>query len=95
MTYNADKTWNDVSFLAGNIASSIIGILMNGNNAYLEWQSFRAGRTNAQIATDLSRTETEIAELDSCFSAFLALHNYANNQTPFQSDYYYSMRKFS
>lgn len=95
MAYNDDLTWDDVANKAGSRGNDLISALLQGQREYDEWQSFRAGRTNAQIATALSRTETEVAELDSCYSAFKALNDYANNQTPSQSDYYFSMRKFT
>jgi hypothetical protein len=95
MTYNADKTWIELSGAAGTMARSLIQVVDLGLNEYNEWQSFRAGRTNAQIATALSRTETEIAELDACYAAFLTAHNALNNVAITQGDYYYSLRKFS
>lgn len=95
MTYNADKTWIEISGEAGTMARSLIQIVDLGLNHYDEWQSFRAGRTNAEIATALGRTETEIAELDSCFAAFLTAHNALNNVAITQGDHYYSLRKFS
>jgi hypothetical protein len=95
MTYNADMTWIQVSGVAGNYARILISALTEGQKAYDEWQSFRAGRTNLEIATALSVTEAAVADLDSCYSAMLAVYNYADNQTPAQGDYFYSLRKFS
>ena len=95
MTYNADKTWENLAADAGYFAKSYIQILSNGNDAYNEWQSFRAGRTNLEIATALGRTEAEVAEMDASYSAMKLIYDYANNQTPTQSDYLYSLRKFS
>ena len=93
--YNNDLTFDMLARHAHDGARQLIKGLNDGLNAYNEWQSFRAGRTNAEIATVLSRTETEIAEMDACFSALKMLYDYANNQTPSQSDYFFSMRKFS
>lgn len=98
MVYNEQKTWENVSTSGGSIARDLIAVLNRALNEYNEWQSFRAGRTNAQIATDLAETgivEADVAALDSCFAAGLALFNYANNGTPTQSDYLFSLRKFS
>ena len=95
MVYNNDLTWEDLSRDAQTAARAIINALREGVKQYDEWQNFRAGRTNAQIATALSRTETEVGEMDSCFAAMLAINNYADNGTPSQSDYYFSLRKFS
>jgi lipid-binding SYLF domain-containing protein len=95
MTYNDDLTWEDLSKIAGQQASDLISVLLSAMNNYNEWQSFRAGRTNATIATALGKTETQIAEIDACFVAFIELYNTANNSPPYQSDRFYSMRKFS
>jgi len=95
MTYNNDLVWTDLSRLAGTNANNVMTVLTEGNRQYLEWQSFRAGRSNAVIATALGRTETEVAEMDACFAAMLAVFNYGNNGVPTQSDYFFSLRKFS
>lgn len=98
MVYNDQKTWENVSNAGGSVARDVIAVLNRALNEYNEWQSFRAGRTNAQIATDLGETgilEADVAALDSCFSAGLALYNYADNSTPTQADYFFSLRKFS
>lgn len=96
MTYNGDLTWNDLSYKAGQNAANMIAILTAALNEYNRWQSFRAGRTNMQIAKDLGKTEDSIAELDACYAAFKELYDYANNQIgEYQNDRLYSMRKFS
>ena len=95
MTYNGDITWADMSKIAGQQAADLIYALNAGLNNYNEWQSFRAGRTNAVIATALSKTETEIAEIDACFAAFKEMFDAANNVAVSQLDRLYSMRKFS
>lgn len=66
-----------------------------GNEQYNEWQSFRAGRTNATIAGVLGKTETQVAEMDACFAALKSLYDQANNQVVAQGDYFFSLRKFS
>ncbi len=95
MTYNDDLTWTDLSKIAGQQAADLISTLLSAMNNYNEWQSFRAGRTNAEIATVLGKTETQVAELDACFAAFLDLYNAANNVATSTTDRFYSMRKFS
>lgn len=96
MTYNADKTWENLSSRAGAGARDMITTLTAGQDNYQEWQSFRAGRTNAQIATDLGRAEAEIADMDACHAAFLELFNFADNDpNPTAGDRFFSMRKFS
>ena len=95
--YNAEMAWADVLSQASNAAGGAESYLYSGLRAYDNWQSFRAGRTNAQIATDLGGTATEakVAEVDSMYAALKALYDYASNQTPVQSDYLFSIRKFS
>lgn len=95
MTYNADKTWADLSGQAGSIGRQVISIIDGGLNAYDEWQSFRAGRTNAQIATALGRLEAEVADMDSCFAAFKTAHDAMNNTAITTGDYYFAIRKFT
>ena len=93
--FNNDLNFDTLARHAHDHARQLIKSMNDGVNAYNEWQSFRAGRTNAEIATALLRTETEIGEMDACFSALKLIYDYANNQTPSQSDYLYSLRKFS
>lgn len=93
--YNDDLSWEALARNCHDYAFQLVKALNEGLNSYNEWQSFRAGRTNAQIATALSKTETQISELDSAYSAMKSAYDYANNQTPSQSDYFYSLRKFS
>lgn len=95
MTYNDDLTWTDLSKIAGQQAADLISTLLSGMNNYNEWLSFSAGRTNAEIATALGKTETQVAELAACFSAFIELYNAANNVATSTSDRFYAMRKFS
>jgi len=95
MAYNADLTWVQLTAGAGFHSKTYLQVLTNGNEAYNEWQSFRAGRTNLEIATALGRTETEVAEMDAAYAALKLLYDYGNNQVPTQSDYFYSLRKFS
>jgi hypothetical protein len=73
----------------------LISVLLSANNNYNEWESFNAGRTNAEIATALGKTETQVAELAACFAAFLELYNAANGAATSTADRFYSMRKFS
>lgn len=96
MSYNADQTWTQLSNTAGSSARLVNKQLRDGEEQYLEWQSFLAGRTNAQVATALGRTETEVSELAACFAAFHLIYTFADNgASPVQADHFYAMRKFS
>ena len=96
MAYNGDHNWAYLSGEAGRVARQLQGYLRESQATYDEWQSFRAGRTDADIATVLGRPETEIAEMDSCYAAFTEIFDFADNvASPVQGDRFYSMRKFS
>jgi hypothetical protein len=95
--YSGDVKWTDLAASASAGAETLKNALIHGLDLYNEWQNFRAGRTNAQIATDLGApaTETRIAELDAAFAAMKELHDCANNVAVTTSDRFYSLRKFS
>jgi hypothetical protein len=95
MAYNNDLTWADLAGEAAEHAGALKTALVNGQEAYQEWQSFRAGRTNAQIATALGRTETEVAELDACMSGLVYAYQFSTNQSHVEADWFYAWRKFS
>lgn len=95
MVYNNDATWADLSRIASQGAANMINNLNEGLILYNKWISFSAGRTNAQMATALAKTETEVAEMGACFSAFKELYDAANNMATSTSDRFYSLRKFS
>ena len=96
MTYNADLNWSELSKDAAVHARQLQGVMRDALNAYDEWQNFRNSRDNATIATALGRTTAEVAEMDSCFSAFKEIYDFANNvASPSQGDRLFSMRKFS
>lgn len=95
MSYNNDLTWVDLSRQTTSITSSMIALLNQGLEAYNNWQSFRAGRIDADIATALARTAAEVADMDSAMAALKALHDFANNVAgPVAGDRFFSMRKF-
>jgi len=93
--YNIELTWAQISNRLGDQARNTIAQMTNCDVMYDKWQSIRAGRTNAEIAIALGKTEFEIAEMDSAFAAFYQLYQYATNQSNTAGDYFYSLRKFS
>lgn len=101
MTYNGDMKWADLAGIASAGAEIMKEALLHGRDLYDEWQSFRAGRTDAQIATALTTlgpgtiTSGMVAEMDACFAAFKELNDCANNVATSTLDRFYSMRKFS
>jgi len=95
MAYNKDMTWDDVVGSLGFYSNKTKSALLDGLEAYNEWQSFRAGRTNAEIATSLSVDETWIAEADAAYAALFEIYQSAANFAVSQSDRFYSLRKFT
>lgn len=94
MVYNDDATWPDMSNMASMGAAELINTLNEGLILYNKWVSFGAGRTNAEIATALAKTEGQVAELGACFAAFKELYDAANNVATSTGDRFYSLRKF-
>lgn len=96
MPYDPDTGWSHWARLAEIYASDLIRFLTLSEEAYNEWQTFRAARSDADIATALGKTEAEIADLDSCFAAFHEIYEFSDNvASPTQGDRLYSMRRFS
>ena len=96
MAYNDDLAWEDVARDAQNVGRQVKNSLLAALEAYNEWQSFRAGRDNATIATALSVTTTQVAELDSCFAAGKECYDFATNvASPTAGDRFYAIRIFS
>lgn len=95
MPYLDETTWNDHCNAAAAGCRQMIEALNRGLEQYNAWQTFRAARDNATIATALGKTEAEIADLDAGFSALKELHDFASNvASPTQGDRFYSMRHF-
>jgi hypothetical protein len=93
--------WNELVSKFGTRAAHLMHELREAKADYDKWQSFRAGRDNATIASDLvaaGDTEvdsTYIAELDACIAAFKELYDLADNVAVAQGDRLYSMNKFA
>jgi len=91
-----ETSWSIEILAAAQYSKAVIKTLNESLEKYMDWQTYRAARTNAQIATALGRTEDEIADLDACLSAFKEIYDFANNEaSPAQGDRYYSMRRFT
>lgn len=98
--YNADVKWADEATQLSTIAARMRDALYTGHMLYDEWQNYRAGRSNADIATALSTvsrtvTSEEVAEMDAAYAGFEQLYKFATNQTAQTGDWMYSIRKFS
>lgn len=102
MTYNADKTWDQVSSEAATAATNMREAIIHAKEAYEEWISFKAGRSSSAIATALSATSGKtitsamVDDAASCFQVFLELFNFATNvPSPTQGDRMFAMRLFT
>jgi len=96
MPYNEDTNWTTWASRGSNVANQLIGALMHVYEDYYNWQTFRAARSNAEIATALGKDEADIAALDAVFSAGKEMHDFANNVAgPTQGDRFYQLRVFS
>ncbi len=95
MAYDKDFTWTDVvgdiEFFGGDLKQSLIA----GHEQYLEWVIFRDGRTNAQLATDLSVAESSIADADIAYSSMEDLYMAATNGVVAQYNRLDALRKFT
>jgi hypothetical protein len=93
--YNGDQTWTTLSSAASGSAETLKESIIHGLDAYNEWQSYRAGRSNATLATALSVPESQVAEMDACFAAMKELHDCASNVATSQSDRLFALRVFA
>lgn len=110
MSYDDDMTWEALSGRCGAGVRDLIGGLKRGEAHYDKWQSVRVkdgvSRTNAQIATDLSRpaghpkgelvvTETMIANMDAAYARMLHVEKFARNDPDtLAGDSYFAWVKF-
>ena len=96
MPYDPDTGWSNWARQAEMNASNAIRFLREWEEVYNDWQTFRASRSDADIATALGKTEAEIADLDACFAAFKEIYDFADNDaSPTQGDRLYSLRRFA
>lgn len=96
MAYNADMTWNDLVRLLSIKNKSTMSAVREGNAEYLEFQSFRAGRSDLQIAIDLAKDEADIANMTSSFAGHLAMRQFMENDgAALGTDHAFNFRLFS
>ena len=95
MSYYTDATWSGLSAIAQSRADALLKLSADALESYRRWQAFRDNRTNAQIATDLGKTEGEIANLDAAYSVFSNLKDFLDNAAVSTQDRAYSLRKFA
>ena len=99
MPYDGDMTWADLSRIAERNARELKREIRNGKEAYREWLSFRDGRNDATITTDLGGlplVEADVTALRLCFKAMDEIADFADNvASPVQGDRYAALRKFS
>lgn len=94
--YDGTKTWQDYERETQNHSRSIVEQLTRGEEFYKDLIVFKAGRTNAQIATALGVTEAYVIDLE---AAVIAMHRLfqvlENSATITQIDFGDNLRKFT
>ena len=95
MAYDLDKTWADFEREMQNHSRQTIEILYRGYEHYKDMVHYKAGRTNAEIATALGRTETDVDALETAVLALKALCDFADGAAVAQDDYADALRTFS
>lgn len=93
--YDGEMTWADAVNDCSNVALTALNTLIRSHEKYMQWQTFRAGRTNAQIAAVWSVPETQVAQMDAAYSGAEELYRCANNEVVSQGDRLYALRIFS
>ena len=94
--YNSDFTWSDLAAVISSYAQVTIQQLERGLEAYNKWQSYRAGLTNAAVASAVGKSEADIVTMDAAFAALKEIYDFATNvAAPAAGDRFYSLRKFS
>ena len=96
MAHNNDLTWADLVAKAATAAGNLKQALLDAEESYQEWESFRNARANGTIATLLGRTSSEIGELKAANDEMHAAFQFATNVAgPVQGDRVGAWRKVS
>lgn len=99
MAYNEDIGWDPWATYGEAGCESLYQAISDMKKRYDRWQSFRAGRSDADIAAafgDLGRVtqEADVAAMDAMFAVGADAWNFLNNVAVATSDRWFSMRKF-
>lgn len=70
MAYDGTKTWGQFEQEVQNMGRTLIEQLTRAEEFYKDMVVYQNGRSNAEIATVLGRTEAEIEDLSSAIVAF-------------------------
>jgi hypothetical protein len=73
--YSKDMTWAQWSQMAENQRWAIVIAVDSAKHWYEKWYAFTYGKTDAQVATALGKTEEDVAALRVAFGAFKSVHD--------------------
>lgn len=99
MAHSDDLTWNALSGRAQVMGIGVRDALNAGRAHYDRWQVLRAGKTNDQLATELSTPErpvtaTDVAELDASFAASFQMLEFYENRAAAAGNHYQTQLQF-
>ena len=95
MSYDPDKTWADFEREVQHHARSTIRTIAEGLELYKDLLHYKGAKTNAQIATDLGRTEADVDNLADAITALKRLSDFGENVAVAQGTYLDDLRTFS
>lgn len=73
--YSNDMSWTDWSYLITQKGDDLWVILDRGLEAYYKWYDYSYGKTNAEIATALGKTEADIAKIQAAFGVLKKMYD--------------------
>ena len=95
MSYDPDKTWDDFTREVQQQARATIRTLAEGVELYKDLIHYAEGKTTAQMATALGRTEADINAISTAIAAFKALYDASEGAAVAQHGYADDLRTFS
>ena len=95
MPYDAEVNFLGLAADVEAKAKNLMHSSREARAAYRRWLKFRNGRTDADIATALSRTEAEVTDVRLAYKAFNESHDFLSDVAgPVQGDRFAIWRKF-
>lgn len=101
MSYNEDLEWEPLAQYLEAGLENFHQALEDMKKRYDRWQSYRAGRTNADLAAVFgvrvsgeTTQESDVADMDAAYAVGADGDNFLNNGDVATSDRWFSMRKF-
>ena len=95
MAYDPDKTWDDFTREVQQQARATIRTLAEGSELYKDLIHYSEGKTTAQMATALGRTEADINAMSLAIDAFKQIYDCSEGVAVAQANYANNLRTFS